>query len=77
MRKSIEDFSVQDGQGAWQSCLHQLVLGYLVHHGYCNTALTLASTTSQPIREDIASIKNRQSKVVINNVCGGIISYPS
>lgn len=49
-------------QGAWQSCLHQLVLGYLVHHGYYNTALTFASSTSQAISEEIASIKNRQSE---------------
>ena len=64
-RQSIEDYPLQDGQGAWQTCLHQLVLGYLVHHGYCNTALTFASSTSQTIQEDTASIKNRQSKPFI------------
>ena len=61
-RQSIEDSPLGMGQGAWQSCLHQLVLGYLIHHGYCNTALTFASSTSQTIHEDIASIRNRQSK---------------
>ena len=61
-RQSIEDYPLQVGQGAWQSCLHKLVLGYLVHHGYCNTAAVFASTTSQTLEEDWVSIRNRQSK---------------
>ena len=63
-KRSIEHCPLGVSQGAWQSCLHQLVLGYLVHHGYYNTALTFASNTSQGIKEDVASIKNRQSKYV-------------
>ena len=34
---------------------------YLVHHGYSATAEVFAQTTGQPISEDLASIKNRQS----------------
>ena len=61
-RQSIEEYPVHVGQGAWQGCLHQLVLGYLVHHGYCKTAVTFATSTAQTLNEDISSIKNRQSK---------------
>ena len=35
---------------------------YLVHHGYSATAEVFAQTTGQPISEDLASIKNRQSR---------------
>ena len=63
-RQSIEEYPLQVGQGVWQGCLHQLVLGYLVHHGYCNTAASFAATTSQILHEDLSSIKNRQSKLV-------------
>ncbi len=63
VRQSIEDFPLREGQGAWQSSLHQLVLGYLVHHGYADTALTFASSTMHSIKEDTASIRNRQSKL--------------
>ena len=61
-RQSMENSPLGMSQGAWQSCLHQLVLGYLVHHGYYNTALTFASNTSQAISEEISSIKSRQSE---------------
>jgi hypothetical protein len=39
----------------------RLVSTYLVHHGYSATAEVFAQTTGQPISEDLASIKNRQS----------------
>lgn len=37
-----------------------MVSTYLVHHGYSATAEVFAQTTTQPISEDLASIKNRQ-----------------
>lgn len=40
----------------------RMVSSYLVHQGYCSTALAFSRATGQPIDEDIASIKNRQSE---------------
>ena len=39
-----------------------MVLDYLVHYGYCNTAQLFATATGQQIEEEVASIRNRQSK---------------
>lgn len=39
-----------------------MVSSYLVHHGYCATAMAFARATETMIQEDQASIKNRQSK---------------
>jgi hypothetical protein len=61
-RQSIEEYPLQVGQGAWQSCLHKLVLGYLIHHGYCNSAAAFATDTSQTLEEGWVSIRNRQSE---------------
>lgn len=41
---------------------YRMVSSYLVHHGYSSTAETFAKTTNQNFCEEIASIKNRQSK---------------
>ena len=62
IRHSIEQFSVSDGQGAWQANLHKLVLSYLVHHGYSRTAHVFAAGTGQTLEEDAASIRSRQSE---------------
>ena len=47
-------------------CAHpfcfRIVSTYLVHHGYCSTAESFCKATSQPIDEDISSIKHRQRK---------------
>ena len=60
IRQSIEATPVADGLGSWQSDLHRLVLSYLVHHGYCNTAQVFAGSSGQELEEDTASIMNRQ-----------------
>lgn len=39
-----------------------MVSSYLVHHGYCATAEAFARSTDQTVLEELASIKNRQSK---------------
>lgn len=76
-RQAIEDYPLPTGQGAWQSCLHKLVLGYLVHHGYSDTAAAFAKTTSQTLEEDWVSISNRQRQYFVahsrccNDVCLG------
>ena len=40
----------------------RMVSSYLVHHGYCATAEAFARSTDQTVLEELASIKNRQSK---------------
>jgi len=42
-----------------------MVSSYLVHHGYCATAMAFARTTETMIQEDQTSIKNRQSEYSI------------
>lgn len=42
--------------------LLRMVSSYLVHHGYCATAEAFARSTDQTVLEELASIKNRQSK---------------
>ena len=77
-RQAIEDYPLPTGQGAWQSCLHNLVLGYLVHHGYCDTAAAFAKTTSQTLEEDWVSISNRQSQYfVCHGRCCNVVCLPS
>ena len=43
----------------------RMVLDYLVHYGYCNTAQVFANATGQQVEEEVASIRNRQSKVML------------
>ncbi len=40
----------------------RMIATYLVHHGYCSTAEAFARSTGQEFGEEVASIKNRQSK---------------
>ncbi|XP_053614314.1 ran-binding protein 9 isoform X2 [Plodia interpunctella] len=74
-RQAIDEFPLPDGQGQWQQVLHRMVSTYLVHHGYCSTAQAFSRATSQPITEDVASIKNRQriSKLVLSGRIGEAI----
>ncbi|KAK7483031.1 hypothetical protein BaRGS_00025694 [Batillaria attramentaria] len=59
-RMTIERFPVSDRRGEWQTALQRIVSTYLIHHGYCSTAEAFAKSTTQPIEEDISSIKSRQ-----------------
>ena len=70
---SIEAYDPPEGQGSWQTCLHRVVLDYLVHHGYTSTALAFSSSTAQPIHESHASIRNRQRECLCaqEGVCTG------
>ncbi|XP_060805489.1 ran-binding protein 10 isoform X2 [Amyelois transitella] len=74
-RLAIDEFPLPDDQGQWQQVLHRMVSTYLVHHGYCSTAQAFARATSQPIQEDVTSIKNRQriSKLVLSGRIGDAI----
>lgn len=42
-----------------------MVLDYLVHYGYCNTAQLFASATGQQVEEEMASIRNRQREELL------------
>ncbi|KAK7114787.1 ran-binding protein 9-like isoform X3 [Littorina saxatilis] len=59
-RMTIERFPVSDRRGEWQQALQRMVSTYLIHHGYCSTAEAFCKATTQPIDEDITSIKHRQ-----------------
>lgn len=41
-----------------------MVLDYLVHYGYCNTAQVFATATGQQVEEEVVSIRNRQSEMM-------------
>ncbi|KAJ8677078.1 hypothetical protein QAD02_012865, partial [Eretmocerus hayati] len=53
-----------------------VVSTYLVHHGYCETALTFANSSGQSFGEDLASIQNRQKvlKLILSGQVGQAIS---
>lgn len=42
--------------------LYRMVNSYLVHNGYSQTAEAFARTTGQSLREDLSSMRNRQSE---------------
>uniref|UniRef100_A0A672S833 Ran-binding protein 10-like n=1 Tax=Sinocyclocheilus grahami TaxID=75366 RepID=A0A672S833_SINGR len=56
----IARFPIGERLGDWQAVLQNMVSSYLVHHGYCATAMTFARATETMIQEDQTSIKNRQ-----------------
>lgn len=45
-----------------------MVSSYLVHNGYSRTAEAFSRTTGQTIREDMTSIRNRQSMSSISSL---------
>nr|KAG5696600.1 hypothetical protein BaRGS_034061 [Batillaria attramentaria] len=69
-RMTIERFPVSDRRGEWQTALQRIVSTYLIHHGYCSTAEAFAKSTTQPIEEDISSIKSRQHLTRTSRVTG-------
>jgi hypothetical protein len=59
-RHQIQNTSIPEGDGVWQSNLHKLVMGYLVHHGYTSTAIQFTKLAHLPLEESLTSMKNRQ-----------------
>lgn len=60
---TIENQFVSDDNGQFQTVLHKLISGYLIHHGYAATAEAFASKVNSEWgehNEDMFSIKNRQ-----------------
>lgn len=63
-------------EGAWEAALHELVVEYLVHSGYTETAEALVSANEgMVIKESAAAMRNRHSmyKTVLSmlrGVCG-------
>ena len=72
---SIEEMSWPRKQGEEQSVLYNMVLTYLVHHGYSGTAESFARNVGQEISEELASMKNRQhiQKLVMSGKIGEAI----
>ncbi|KXJ79561.1 hypothetical protein RP20_CCG000523 [Aedes albopictus] len=68
-KATIYNFPLPDDQGDWTVILHKMVSSYLVHHGYSSTAETFARTTGQSLQEDMVSIKNRQSRILLVSTC--------
>ncbi|XP_017321309.1 ran-binding protein 10 isoform X6 [Ictalurus punctatus] len=71
----IARFPIGERLGEWQTVLQNMVSSYLVHHGYCATAMAFARATETMIQEDQASIKNRQriQKLVLEGRVGEAI----
>ena len=83
-QSQVEELSWPRKQGEEQAVLHHLVLSYLVHHGYSQTAEGFARCVGQEISEELASMRNRQhiQKLVLSGKIGEAISsvdqlYPS
>ena len=80
----VEELTWPRKQGEEQAVLHHMVLSYLVHHGYSQTAEGFARCVGQEISEELASMRNRQhiQKLVLAGKIGEAISsvdqlYPS
>lgn len=77
----INDFPLpvepQTPMGDPTALLHKWVSSYLVHNGYSSTAEAFARSTGQALREDLASIKNRQKimKLVMAGKMGEAIEH--
>eukprot|EP00912_Choanoflagellata_sp_UC4_P001560 UC4_evm1s991 len=50
---------------SWQSTLEKLVLDYLVHHGYSETAMKLSKTIGIEVEEGEAAIQQRKGNIGI------------
>ena len=48
----------------WWSLI-RMVLDYMIHYGYCSSAQVFADTTDQQVDEEMASIRNRQSELLL------------
>ena len=75
-QSQVEELSWPRKQGEEQAVLHHLVLTYLVHHGYSQTAEGFARCVGQEISEELASMRNRQhiQKLVLAGKIGEAIS---
>ena len=56
----IEELNWPRKQGDEQAVLYNMVLTYLVHHGYSQTAESFARSVGQEISEELNSMRNRQ-----------------
>ncbi|XP_073992748.1 ran-binding protein 9-like [Rhodnius prolixus] len=56
VKQSIENFPFNDSNKA-----NKLILSYLTHHGYTNSAMAFAESTKQITNEDFQSMNNRKN----------------
>uniref|UniRef100_A0A1A9X3G9 Ran-binding proteins 9/10 homolog n=1 Tax=Glossina brevipalpis TaxID=37001 RepID=A0A1A9X3G9_9MUSC len=77
MKSTIYDFPLPSDQDDPTTLLQKMVSSYLVHNGYSRTAEAFSRTTGQTIREDMASIRNRQKilKLIMSGKMGQAIDH--
>ena len=75
-QSQVEELSWPRKQGEEQAVLHHMVLSYLVHHGYSQTAEGFARCVGQEISEELVSMRNRQhiQKLVLAGKIGEAIT---
>jgi hypothetical protein len=62
-RQTIEQFPLRkDIENNLPTTLRKLISTYLVHHGYSSTAEAFGKDVGHVFEEELASIRNRQSK---------------
>uniref|UniRef100_A0A1A9VGL5 Ran-binding proteins 9/10 homolog n=1 Tax=Glossina austeni TaxID=7395 RepID=A0A1A9VGL5_GLOAU len=77
MKATIYDFPLPSDHDDPTTLLQKMVSSYLVHNGYSRTAEAFSRTTGQTIREDMASIRNRQKilKLIMSGKMGQAIDH--
>ncbi|XP_037891492.1 ran-binding protein 9 isoform X2 [Glossina fuscipes] len=77
MKATIYDFPLPSDHDDPTTLLQKMVSSYLVHNGYSRTAEAFFRTTGQTIREDMASIRNRQKilKLIMSGKMGQAIDH--
>ncbi|XP_053305700.1 ran-binding protein 10 isoform X2 [Spea bombifrons] len=60
IQSTVKQYPIGDRLGEWQAMLQNMVSSYLVHYGYCATAVAFARVTETKIAEEQSAIKNRQ-----------------
>lgn len=64
-RQTIERYPMKkENENNLPIILRKLISTYLVHHGYSATAEAFAKSVGHVFEEELASIRNRQSKFV-------------
>ncbi|CAG0913883.1 unnamed protein product [Notodromas monacha] len=73
--ETVRKWPIDNDRGQWNAMLQKMVLMYLMHHGYVQSAEAFARATGQPFKEEIASVKNRQriQQLVMNGQIGHAI----
>ena len=72
-RQTIEKYSLKkDTENNLPTILRKLISTYLVHQGYSSTAEAFAKSVGHVFEEELASIRNRQSKKKTKKIALGL-----